>query len=61
MLLYNLTESAILSRNSITWVLYVTVVLSVPRKMAKPARRLTPPVEFSGTKDRGEGAKRVSG
>jgi len=36
MLLYNLTESAILTRNSITWVLYVTVVLSMWHTRAQP-------------------------
>jgi O-antigen ligase len=44
MLLYNLTESAILTRNSITWVLYVTVILSLPRSRSKPPRGLTAPV-----------------
>jgi exopolysaccharide production protein ExoQ len=41
MLLYNITESAILARNSITWVLYVIVVLSMSRDRAKPPGRLT--------------------
>jgi exopolysaccharide production protein ExoQ len=50
MLLYNLTESAILTRNSITWVLYVTVVLSLSRKTIKAPTGFTSPVS-RGSKD----------
>jgi exopolysaccharide production protein ExoQ len=51
MLLYNLTESAILTRNSITWVLYVTVVLSMWRNRVQRPRMLTTPAA-SGFRDR---------
>jgi len=47
MLLYNITESAILARNSISWVLYVIVVLSMPRDRAKPSKGLTTSVSPS--------------
>jgi len=55
LLLYSVTEVTILTRNSITWVLYVTVVLSMSRNRAKPPRESTAPA-YPNPKHQGRAA-----
>jgi O-antigen ligase len=53
-LLYNLTESGILTRNSITWVLFVTVILSISRdRLKKHLRDESPATEIKAGPQRG--------